>query len=78
MGERNFPPDFHQRVSLYFDNELDKKDQDAILDEVNKDKKCASIFEKEKSFRDFIKSNVKRPEVSADFVQNIRNQIRTK
>ena len=34
------------------------------------------IFNKEKDFRDFVKNNVRRPAVSPDFIQNIKDRIR--
>ncbi len=78
MEGRNSLSDVRQRISLYFDNELDQKDQDDLLQEVNNNPSSSRIFEKEKNFRNFIKENVKRPAVSPDLVQNIRNKVRVK
>jgi len=78
MEGRNSLSDVRQRISLYFDNELDQKDQDDLLQEVNNNPTSSRIFEKEKNFRNFIKDNVKRPAVSPDLVQNIRNKVRIK
>jgi len=78
MEGRNSLSDVRQRISLYFDNELDQKGQDDLLQEVNNNPTSSRIFQKEKNFRNFIKDNVKRPAVSPDFVQNIRNKVRVK
>jgi len=78
MEGRNSLSDVRQRISLYFDNELDQKDQDELLKELDNNPASSRIFEKEKNFRNFIKDNVKRPQVSPDFVQNIRNKVRVK
>ncbi len=78
MEGRNSLSDVRQRISLYFDNELDQKDQDDLLEEVHKNPASSRIFEKEKNFRNFIKDNVKRPAVSPDFVQNIRNKVKVR
>ena len=76
MKERNQMHDFHQRVSLYFDNALSEEDQRDLMNLVNNDPRCSKVFNKEKSFREFIKTNVKRPQVSSDFIQAIRDKIR--
>lgn len=68
--------EFRQQVSLYFDNELSREDEKKFLKKVNDDPKCGKVFNKEKSFRDFIKSNVTRPAVSPDLIQTIKNKVR--
>ena len=68
--------EFRQQVNLYFDNELSKNDKRVLLEQVNNDPKCSKVFNKEKSFRDFIKSNVKRPTVSPDLIQTIKDKVR--
>jgi hypothetical protein len=61
---------------LYFDNALSEDDQRELMSEVQKDPKCQREFTKEKSFRDFIRNNVKRSSVSPDLIQSIRDKIR--
>ena len=68
--------DLKQRVDLYFDNALSKDDENDLLKRVDDDPRCSKIFNKEKSFRDYIKNNVKRPSVSADFVKSIKDRIK--
>ena len=68
--------EFRQQVNLYFDNELSKDDERNLMDQVDSDPRCSKVFNKEKSFRDFIKSNVKRPSVSPDLIQTIKKKVR--
>jgi len=68
--------DFRQQVNLYFDNELSKEDEKVLLNQVNDDPIYSKVFKKEKSFRDFIKTNVKRPAVSPDLIQTIKDKVR--
>ena len=65
-----------QRIDMYLDNELPNEECQSLLQKVQTDPKCNQIFNKEKSFREYIKTNVKRPAVSPDFVQSIRDRIR--
>ncbi len=37
---------------------------------------ATSVFHNEQSFRDFIKSNLKRPTVTQEFIQSIKDKIR--
>ena len=68
--------DLQRKINLFFDNELCDHDKEDLLHKVNSDPNCCKIFNKEKNFREFIKNNVKRPEVSSDLIQSIRDRIR--
>lgn len=68
--------DLRQRIEMYFDNELDDKSCQSLLAKVKTDPRCGKLFKKEKNFREYIKTNVKRSTVSADLIQNIKNSIR--
>jgi len=74
-NQRNIS-DFRQKVSLYFDNELSKDQEKELMNQVDNDSRCSKVFKKEKSFRDFIKTNVTRPAVSPDLIQMIKNKVR--
>lgn len=63
-------------IHMYFDNELCNDDCQSLLSKVETDARCSKMFNKEKNFREFIKTNVKRPSVSPDFIQNIKDRIR--
>lgn len=69
--------DLRRKISLYFDNELDNQDSASLLNRVEVDPKCSSLFEKEKDFRNYIKSNLRRSSVSSNLIQNIKNNIST-
>jgi len=68
--------EIQNRVTLYFDNALGEIETNELLKQVDKDPHCSKIFNKEKNFREFIKSSVQRPAVSSDLIQNIKDKIR--
>lgn len=76
MKKTNNSHDLRHQVNLYFDNALNDNEKSELLQKVDLDPKCNKIFNKEKNFRNFIKDNVKRPSVSSDLIDSIRNQIR--
>ncbi|MBK7807254.1 MAG: hypothetical protein KA270_11695 [Saprospiraceae bacterium] len=65
-----------QQINLLLDNELPKEDHQNLISRMESDPRCNKIFNKEKDFRDFVKNNVRRPAVSPDFIQNIKDRIR--
>ena len=67
---------FEKQVHLFFDNELQDCDCQNLMQKVNDDPRCQNIYNKEKHFRDFIKTNIKRPSVSSSLLTNIRSCIR--
>jgi hypothetical protein len=67
--------DLRNKINLYFDNELDNDDQKSLMSKVDGDPACSKLFNKEKSFRDFIKNNVKRPTVSPEFIRDLKDRI---
>jgi hypothetical protein len=68
--------EFRQQVNLYFDHALSNDEEKEFLQQVSNDPKCSKVFNKEKSFRDFIKTNVTRPAVSPDLIQTIKDKVR--
>lgn len=64
-----------QQIHLFLDNELPKEDQKNLIDKMGSDPRFINIMKKEQDFRDFVKNNVKRSSVSADFIQNIKDRI---
>ncbi len=69
--------DLRKQIALYFDNELCQNDKNNLLEQVETDPKCCSMFEKEKNFREYIKNNIKRPSVSSDLITSIKNKLST-
>ena len=67
--------DLRKQISMYFDNELCSDDKQQLLQRVDVDPKCSSLFRKEKNFREYIKSNIKRPNVSNGLIDNIKNKM---
>ena len=64
------------KINLYFDNALSQEESSTLLEQVSCDTKCNKMFNKEKTFRDYIKNNVKRSSVSPDLIQSIKESIR--
>ncbi|TVR83272.1 MAG: hypothetical protein EA409_03165 [Saprospirales bacterium] len=67
---------FHQKVNMYLDNEMSTEAANSFLREASKDPGYHRVLQKEKSFRNFIKNNVHRPNVTPDFIQSIKDKIR--
>jgi hypothetical protein len=67
---------FRKQVDLYLDRALNAEDERQLLDRVNHDPNYGRVLSSEKNFRDFIKNNVKRPQVSHDFIQSIKDKVR--
>ena len=68
--------DLRKKINLFFDNELQSNDCKELLKKVNDDAKCQNIFNKEKSFREYIKTNIRRPSLSSSLVNSIKNSIK--
>ncbi|MFZ1750569.1 MAG: hypothetical protein WAU01_10270 [Saprospiraceae bacterium] len=65
-----------QQINLFLDNELTKEQEQSLLRGMENDPKTTKLLEKEKVFRDFVKTNVRRPVVTLDFIQNLKERIR--
>jgi len=65
--------DIQNRVSLFFDNALEDSDRKELLDQVQKDPHCQSIFKHEENCRKLIKDNFKRPPTPTSLIQSIKN-----
>lgn len=78
MANRNDLDSFKERVNLFFDRELNTEDENALMEEVKDDPARGNLFKKEKSFREYIKNNVKRSSVPPDLIQNIKDKIKVR
>jgi hypothetical protein len=67
--------DLRKRIALYFDNELCQSEKSTLLEQVNQDPACCTMFEKEKTFREFIKNNISRPQVSSELIFNLKSKL---
>lgn len=63
------------RVAMYLDNELTKQEERDLLLEIKTNPQLMEFFNKEKSFREFIRNKVQRRQVSPALVQNIKEKI---
>jgi hypothetical protein len=65
-----------RQVDMYFDQALNRHDQDQLLDRVNTDAAYHRVFTQEKAMREHIKQKIHRPGVSPDLIQAIKDNIR--
>ena len=63
------------RVGMYLDNELTKQEERDLLLEIKTNPQLMEFFNKEKSFREFIRNKVQRRKVSPALIQNIKEKI---
>ncbi len=68
--------DIRKEMGMFFDHALDKGSEKVFLDRVDADPTYQRAFAKEKNIRDNIKKHVKRPGVSPDLIQSIKDHIR--
>jgi hypothetical protein len=71
-------PTLNNRVIMYLDNELTKQEERDLLLEIQSNPQLKDFFNKEKSFREFIRNKVNRQKVSPALVQNIKDRIKLK
>jgi len=45
------------------------------MDAINSDSECNNVYKSEKQFRDFIKTNIKRPSASEDLIRSIKKNL---
>lgn len=64
-----------QQINLFLDNELPKEDEQNLIQIMESDPRSTKIYNREKDFREFVKNNVKRPTVTPDFIQNLKDRI---
>ena len=68
--------DLPRQISMFLDNELSQDDQANFLNTVKDNSKFNNMLDNERSFRQFVKSNVPRSHVSPSLIQNIKDKIR--
>lgn len=74
---RNNFPTLMNRVIMYLDNQLSKQEERELLLEIQSNPQLKEFFNREKSFRDFIRTKVNRQKVSPALVQNIKDKIKS-
>lgn len=65
-----------ERIQLYLDNELSQAEASELLDELHANPAYLEIFNKEQSFRAFIKSHIDKRKPSPDLIQSIKDRIK--
>lgn len=68
--------DLVKRINLLLDNELSKDAERALLNEIKTNPAYRDLLQKEKSFREFIKSRIHRRKVSPSLVQSIKANLK--
>jgi hypothetical protein len=68
--------DLVKRINLLLDNELSKDAERALLNEIKTNPAYRDLLQKEKSFREFIKSRIHRRKVSPSLVQSIKDNLK--
>lgn len=64
-----------QQIDLFLDNELPKEDEVSLIQHMENDPKSNKIYIDAIHFREFVKNNVKRPSVTPDFIQSLKERI---
>lgn len=75
MAHENLLNYFSTQVNLYLDNRLNEESSKHLMDAVQMDDECQKVFNKEKTFRDFVKRNAKRPCASEELINAIKNKL---
>jgi len=75
MKNNNLLNYFSQQVNLYLDNRLTSDSEENLLDAIQSDSECNKVYNNEKQFRDFIKTNLKRPCASEDLINSIKKKL---
>jgi hypothetical protein len=76
MGNFNKSWSLRRKISLFLDNELPKDIRQEFEQSIESDLTVGRIINKEKDFKEYIKNNIRRPEVSPQLVESIKSKIR--
>lgn len=66
---------FSQQVNLYLDNRLTEESKQNLMEAIDKDDTCNQVFQKEKQFRDLIKSKTTRKSASIELINSIKKNL---
>ena len=76
MGNTNNYHQLEEKVTMYLDNDLSKEAEIALLKEIRQNPAFKERLGKEQSFRDFLKSKIRRRKASPALIQSIKDKIR--
>ncbi|MCB0630040.1 MAG: hypothetical protein R2824_25260 [Saprospiraceae bacterium] len=65
-----------KKVTMYLDNELNEREERALLREIKDNPHYLRILSQEKSFREFIKGKIHRRKPSPALIQSIKDKIK--
>ena len=69
--------DLVKRINLLLDNGLSKDAERALLNEIKSNPAYRDLLQKERSFREFIKSRIHRKTVTPALIQSIKDNLKT-
>lgn len=67
--------DFQRRLVMYLDGALSNQESNAFLTDIKDSPEQLEKFEKEKSFREFLRNKVSRKSVSPALINSIKSKI---
>ena len=76
MENRNSINEIQKQVGMFFDHELDSQREQELLQRVKSDPNYQEVFSKEQNIRENLRKHVRRPGVSPDLIQSIKDNIR--
>jgi ABC-type phosphate transport system ATPase subunit len=68
--------EIRRQVGMYFDQALTKDDEQNFLQKIRTNPNFNQEFERERTIREHLRKCVKRPNVSANLIQSIKDKIR--
>lgn len=77
MKEGDHLQEVRRQVDMFFDHALSLDDEQSLLQRVQRDPVYQQVFSHEKTMRELIRNHVHRPGVTPDFIQSIKNHIKT-
>ncbi len=63
-------------IDLFLDDQLPQDEKSNLIEIMNQNPQVQQILDNEIHFRDFIKKNVRRPDVSESFRKNLCNKFK--
>lgn len=66
----------NERVNLYLDHQLNRRDEDELIHQAHSNHDVSNILDTERSFRELIRNNISRKPVSPNLIQSIRSRIK--
>ncbi len=68
--------EYHEKINMFLDKELNTDDEQDFIQKMHQDPQVGRMYVNEKNFRNLIKNNIHRPNVSPTLIQSIKDKIR--